>query len=63
MNSVPPRFSLNIIREGKLLVCNDRNEIVDFREQMTMQYLDFKYFRDSYDSTFLNGIGYDGRAD
>lgn len=61
MNASPPRFSHNIFKEGKLLFCNNPHQLVDFRDQTTMQYLDFRYLRHRYDGVFLEGIGYGGR--
>jgi predicted nucleotidyltransferase len=60
MNDVPSRFIYNIIRTGKLLFCRNTRELADHIEKSVKTYLDFKFFRDSFDRVFLNGIGYRG---
>jgi len=57
MNTYPSRFSHNVLKEGKLLFCNDRGHLVDFIEKNNMQYLDFKFYRSSFDKEFLNSLG------
>lgn len=63
MNDVPPRIAFQILKTGKLLFCNDRAALIDFRERLIKIYLDFKPVREAFDSVFLKGIGYHGRAD
>ncbi len=60
MNDVPNHLSYEIIRTGKLLLCNDRRFLIDFREKLVMSYLDFKFVRNEFDSVFLKGVGYHG---
>ena len=60
MNDAPMRFSHNIIKSGKLLYCTSKIELVDFIEKTIKLYLDFRFFRDAFDDTFLKGIGYSG---
>ncbi|MBC2741625.1 MAG: nucleotidyltransferase domain-containing protein [Desulfosarcina sp.] len=60
MNHVPANIAFQILKTGKLLLCNDRQALTDFREQVVMSYLDFKYVRDAFDTAFLKGIGYHG---
>ena len=60
MNDAPMRFSHNIIRSGKLLHCASRTKLADFIEKTVKLYLDFRFFRDAFDNTFLKGIGYSG---
>ena len=60
MNDAPPRFSLDIIRTGKLLFVQNRKALVDFQEQQNKSYFDFKYYRDEFDLVFLKGIGFYG---
>lgn len=57
MNTYPSRFSHNVLKEGKLLFCNDREHLVDFIENNNIQYLDFKFYRASFDKVFLNSLG------
>jgi predicted nucleotidyltransferase len=61
MNDAPLRFCHNIIKTGKLLYCREKREIIDFQERLIKLYLDFKYFRDSFDESFLKGVGYHGK--
>ena len=60
MNDAPMRFSHNIIKSGKLLFCTNKIELADFIEKTVKLYLDFRFFRDAFDDTFLKGIGYSG---
>jgi len=60
MNDAPMRFSHSIIKSGELLHCTSNMELVDFIEKTIKLYLDFRFFRDAFDDTFLKGIGYSG---
>ena len=60
MNDAPMRFSHNIIKSGKLIYCKDKKELSDFIEKTVKLYLDFRFFRDAFDDSFLKGIGYSG---
>ena len=60
MNDAPMRFAHHIIKSGKLLYCSNKTELSDFIEKTIKLYLDFRYFRDAFDATFLKGIGYSG---
>lgn len=60
LNDAPPRFSFNILKYGKLLFFRDKKAIIDFREQLSNYYLDFKYYRENFDRSFIEGVGYHG---
>ena len=60
MNDAPMRFSHHIIKSGKLIHCTNKIELIDFIEKTIKLYLDFRFFRDTFDDTFLKGIGYSG---
>jgi len=60
LNDAPFRFCFVVLKTGKLLYCRNKTELIDFRDRVVKNYLDFKYFRDSFDHTFLKGIGYNG---
>jgi predicted nucleotidyltransferase len=60
LNDAPMRFSHKIIASGELLYCADRSELTDFIEKTVKGHLDFKFFRDEFDNSFLTGIGYHG---
>jgi predicted nucleotidyltransferase len=60
MNDAPMHFSHNIIKSGKLIYCKSKTELADFIEKTIKLYLDFRFFRDAFDDTFLKGIGYSG---
>jgi hypothetical protein len=62
MNDAPMRFSHNIIKSGKLIHCANKIELIDFIEKTIKLYLGFRFFRDTFDDTFLKGIGYSGWA-
>ena len=60
LNDASFRFCFEVLKTGNLLYCKHKAELVDFHDQVIKNYLDFKYFRDSFDRTFLRGIGYNG---
>ena len=60
LNDVPFRFSFAVFKTGKLLYYKNKTELIDFRDQVIINYIDFKYFRDRFDHAFLKGIGYNG---
>ena len=60
LNNAPFRFCFVVLKTGKLLYYKNKAELIDFRDQVIKNYLDFKYFRDSFDHAFLKGIGYNG---
>ena len=60
LNDGPFGFAYNIVKTGKLLYCLDQRRLIDFVEETTKMYLDFKPTRDRFDRTFLEGIGYRG---
>ncbi len=60
LNDAAFRFSFVVLKTGRLLYCRNKAELIDLRDQVVKNYLDFKYFRDSFDHTFLKGIGYNG---
>ena len=60
LNDASFRFCFVVLKTGKLLYFKNKTELIDFYDQVIKNYLDFKYFRDSFDRTFLKGIGYNG---
>ena len=60
MNDASPDIAFQILKTGKLLFCNDKPALTDFREHLVKTYLDFKFKRDAFDAVFLKGIGYHG---
>ena len=60
LNDAPTKFSYHITSSGKLLFCRDRSVLVDFIEMIRKIYLDFNFFRESFDKEFLRGIGHHG---
>ncbi|MEA2038904.1 MAG: nucleotidyltransferase domain-containing protein [Thermodesulfobacteriota bacterium] len=60
LNDAPSRFSFNILKYGTLLFFRNKKAIIDFREQVSNYYLDFKYFRADFDRVFVEGIGCHG---
>lgn len=60
LNDTPLRFVYQIQKQGKLLFCRDRTDLGRFNEYVVKMYLDFKYFRESFDRVFLEGISYYG---
>lgn len=60
MNDAPMRFSHNIFKSGELIHCGNSRELADYIEKTVKLYLDFRFFRDAFDDSFLKGIGYSG---
>jgi predicted nucleotidyltransferase len=60
LNDAPLRFCYVILKTGKLLYFRNKDDLIDLRDQVLKYYLDFKYFRESFDQVFLEGVGYDG---
>ena len=60
LNDASLRFCYVILKTGKLIYFRNKDDLIDFRDQVLKYYLDFKYFRDSFDKVFLEGVGYDG---
>ncbi len=60
LNDAAFHFCFVVLKTGKLLYYKNKAELIDFRDQVIKYYLDFKYFRDSFDHAFLKGIGYNG---
>ena len=60
LNDASFHFCFEVLKTGKLLYCKNKPELIDFRDQVIKNYMDFKYFRDSFDHVFLKGIGYNG---
>jgi hypothetical protein len=60
LNETPLRFGHRILKTGKLLHLRNKEELIDFSEKVVKLYLDFRFFRDSFDSAFLEGVGYHG---
>lgn len=57
LNTAPPRFTHNIMKTGKLLFCNNKQHLINFSERNTLQYLDFKRYKDQFDYYFQKHIG------
>lgn len=60
MNDAPIRMVFQILKTGKMLDCRDTGALIDFRERLVKDYIDFKCMRDAFDAVFLEGIGYHG---
>jgi hypothetical protein len=60
LDTTPIRFAYNILKTGRLEFCKDRNVLIDFIEKTNKMYLDFKYFWEQFDKTFLEKLGYVG---
>ena len=60
LNDASLRFCYVILKTGKLLYFRNKDDLINLRDQVLKYYLDFRYFRDSFDKVFLEGVGYDG---
>ena len=58
LNDAPMRFVVKVLSTCKLLFERDRQTLVDFYDKSLKNFLDFKYFIDDYNKTFLKGVGY-----
>jgi uncharacterized protein len=62
LNDAPLKFGHRVLKTGRLLHVRNKRELIDFREKVVKLYIDFRFFRDSFDHGFLEGVGYHGRA-
>jgi predicted nucleotidyltransferase len=60
LNDAPMRFIRKVLTTGKLVFERDRKALVDLCDRNSKMFLDFKYFVDDFNRTFLKGIGYHG---
>ena len=60
MNDAPIRMVFQILKTGRMLTCRDSGALIDFRDCLVKNYIDFKFMRDEFDAVFLEGIGYHG---
>jgi len=60
LNDAPLKFCHIILKNGKLLYFKDKADLIDLCEYVVKNYIDFKFFRDNFNTTFIQGIGYDG---
>ncbi len=44
LNEAPARIAYSILKDGRLLLCHNAKELVDFSEDTVRTYLDFKFF-------------------
>lgn len=58
LNDAPSRMICNILNNGRLLHCRNKQELVDFLEYHRQMFLDFRFFRDQLDADFERGVGY-----
>jgi len=56
LNSAPVHFAFKIIKDGKLLFCKDEMILTSFIEKTISYYLDFKYYKEEFNSVFLEGL-------
>jgi hypothetical protein len=42
LNQTPPALSYRVLRDGQLLYCRDRDQMISFRVRAINEYLDFK---------------------
>jgi len=57
LNTAPPRFAYNILKSGRLLFCKEKEQTIEFMEKTIKYYLDFKYYKDQFNSIFQEKIG------
>jgi predicted nucleotidyltransferase len=60
LNEAPARIAYSILKDERLLLCHNSKELIDFSEDTVRTHLDFKFFIDDFDRTFLKTIGYYG---
>ncbi len=56
LNNTPIVFAHNIIATGELIVCNDREHLIDFIYQNNYEYLDFIYYKKYFNQMFLDNF-------
>jgi predicted nucleotidyltransferase len=60
LNDAPLKFGHRVLKTGRLLHVRNKRELIDFREKVVKLYIDFRFFRDSFDRGFLEGVSYHG---
>jgi len=60
LNTAPLRFSYSILKNGALVFVRNAEHLIDFREQVIKEYLDFSYYLTMFNNAFREGIGYHG---
>ncbi len=60
LNDASMRFVVKVLGTGKLLFERDRQAVVDLYDKNSKMLLDFRYFLNDFNRTFLEGVGYYG---
>lgn len=56
LNNAPLVFVHNIISTGELIVCNNREHLIDFIYRNNYEYLDFIYYKKYFNQMFLDNF-------
>ena len=56
LNKIPLFLKYKIIKEGKLIYCNNDNKRILFQSQVTDHFLDFQPFHEEYRKFFFQAI-------
>ena len=54
LNNAPLVIRYGVMKESKILYCQDHNLRLTFEESVIKKYLDFKYFLNIYDKEFIS---------
>lgn len=60
LNDATMRFVVKVMSTGKILFERDRQAIIDLYDKNSKMLLDFRYFLNDFNQTFLEGVGYHG---
>ena len=53
LNQTPPALSYRVLRDGLILFCRDRDQMIDYRVRTINEYLDFKPILERHEHAIL----------
>jgi hypothetical protein len=56
LNGAPVEFQYEVIRTGRIVLCRNEEQKIDYETDMMRRYLDLKYLFDRVDQAFLAGV-------
>jgi predicted nucleotidyltransferase len=57
LNTAPARFGHIITSNGEIIFCNSKAELINYIEKNNLEYLDFSYYKNQFNSTFQSKYG------
>ena len=56
LNGAPVEFQYEVIRTGRIVLCRNEEQKIDYETDIMRRYLDLKYLFDRVDQAFLTGV-------